>query len=413
MTFARTAGLAALFFGAALSLTLIVAGTLLGIPSADLILIGAMLARVGGICGVLMLLLIQPPVLHRFRSVRMQLVMVSVIATLLLVGMLWVGAREMFISPHDHAVVLTMLLFAALLAVGIALLCAAPFARRVEHIRAGTAHLAAGNLDTTLLVDGHDEIAALAADFNRMAAVLKQAAAHERELEQSRRNLIAAVSHDLRTPLAAVRALIEAVADGVADDPHTQARYLQSARHAIAHLSRLVDDLFELAQIDAGVLRLELERASLHDLISDTLSSFQPYAEQLGVRLVGEVTGNVDPVLISPSKLQRVLHNLVGNALRHTPADGTIAIRAQPHGNFVQVEVTDTGEGIPPEDMPHIFERTFRGERSRTRQGMEGFASAGLGLAIARGLIEAHGSTIAVESELGRGARFCFTLQRA
>ena len=131
------------------------------------------------------------------------------------------------------------------------------------------------------------------------------------------------------------------------------------------------------------------------------------------MRLIGQVDGNVDPVLMSPPKLQRVLHNLIANALRHTPADGTIVLRAEPRGQLVQVEVADTGEGIAPGDLPRIFERSFRGEKSRTRPGTDSAAGAGLGLTIARGLVEAHGGTISVESQFGKGARFCFTLQRA
>jgi signal transduction histidine kinase len=413
MSTLRTIGIALAFLVGVLAITLVVAVTLLGIPAADLPAIAWLLASVGGGGGLCALVLMRPRVIGQIGGVRGQLVGASLLGCLLLVGMMVVGARQMFISEHDLALLLTMLLFAALLAIGLCLLWATPIARRIELVRAGTAQLAAGNLDTTLQSDGHDEIAQLAVDFNRMAAALKQATAHERELEQARRDLIAAVSHDLRTPLAAVRALIEALADGIAADPETEARYLRSAQNEIAHLSQLVDDLFELSQIDAGVLRLSLERASLHDLISDTLSSFQPQAERQGVRLIGEVAGDIDPVLMNPPKLQRVLHNLLGNALRHTPADGTILLRAQSHGRIVEVEISDTGEGIPPEDLPRVFERSFRGERSRTRQGVERSAGAGLGLTIARGLIEAHGGTISVESQVGKGARFCFTLQRA
>jgi signal transduction histidine kinase len=245
-----------------------------------------------------------------------------------------------------------------------------------------------------------------------MARALEAAAEREREMEKTRRDLIAAVSHDLRTPLASTRALIEAVADGVAEDPETEERYLSSARRELAHLSRLVDDLFELARIDAGVLQLTLEEASLHDMISDTISSFQPQAASRGVSLVGEVSGGVDPVLVNPPRLQRVLHNLLSNALRHTPVDGTIALRATPQGEEVRVEVSDTGEGIAPDDLPRVFERSFRAERSRTRRADDD-PGAGLGLAIAKGLIEAHGGTMDVESDPGRGSRFCFTLRRA
>nr|MBA2344564.1 sensor histidine kinase [Rubrobacter sp.] len=144
---------------------------------------------------------------------------------------------------------------------------------------------------------------------------------------------------------------------------------------------------------------------------SDTLSSFRLRAESKGVHLIGEVDDGVDPVLASPPRLQRVLYNLLGNALRHTPSGGRIQLRAESGGEIVRVEVSDTGEGIAREDLPHVFDRSFRGERSRSYGGND--SGAGLGLAIARGLVEAHGGEIGVESEPGHGARFRFTLRRA
>ncbi len=408
----RTAGLALLFLAVSLAAALL-AAVLLRLPTADLPVVALLLAAAGGGGGLLALLLIRPAVLGRLGGVRAQLVGAGLVGSLLLLGMVLAGAQAMFLSGHDLSLLLTMLVFAAALSVGFNLLCARPLADRIERVRAGTARIAAGDLESEVSVEGHDEVAGLAEDFNRMARALDAASEREREMERTRRDLIASVSHDLRTPLASTRALIEAVADGVAEDPQTEKRYLSSARRELAHLSRLVDDLFELARIDAGVLQLTLEEASLHDLISDTISSFQPQANSRGVRLVGEVSGGVDPVLINPPRLQRVLHNLLSNALRHTPADGTVAMRATPQGDEVRVEVTDTGEGIAPEDLPRVFERSFRAERSRTRTEEEGAPGAGLGLAIARGLIEAHGGTMDAESDPGRGSRFCFTLRRA
>jgi len=408
----RTAGLALLFLAVSLAAALL-AAVLLRLPTADLPVVALLLAVAGGGGGLLALLLVRPAVLGRLGGVRAQLAGASLIGSLLLLGMMLAGARAMFLSGHDLSLLLTMLVFAAILSVGFGLLCARMLADRIERVRAGTARIAAGDLGSEVPVEGHDEVAGLAEDFNRMARALDAASEREREMERTRRDLIASVSHDLRTPLASTRALIEAVADGVAEDPQTEKRYLSSARRELAHLSRLVDDLFELARIDAGVLQLTLEEASLHDLISDTISSFQPQANSRGVRLFGEVSGDVDPVMINPPRLQRVLHNLLSNALRHTPADGTVALRATPQGDRVRVEVTDTGEGIAPEDLPHVFERSFRAERSRTRSGEEGAPGAGLGLAIARSLIEAHGGTMDAESDPGRGSRFCFTLRRA
>ena len=408
----RTAGLALLFLIVSLAGALL-AAVLLRLPAADLPVVALLLAAAGGGGGLLALLLVRPAVLGRLGGVRAQLAGASLIGSLLLLGMVLAGARAMFLSGHDLSLLLTMLVFAAILSVGFGLLCAKMLADRIERVREGTARIAAGDLEPELPVEGHDEVAGLAEDFNQMARALGAAAEREREMEKTRRDLIAAVSHDLRTPLASTRALIEAVADGVAADPEADARYLSSARRELAHLSRLVNDLFELARIDAGVLQLTLEEASLHDLISDTIASFQPQADSRGVCLVGEVSGRVDPVLMNPPRLQRVLHNLLSNALRHTPADGTVALRAAPHGDGVRVEVTDTGEGIAPENLPRVFEGSFRVERSRSRPEEDGAPGAGLGLAIARGLIEAHGGTMDVESDLGRGSRFCFTLRRA
>jgi signal transduction histidine kinase len=385
----------------------------LGVPSADLTAVAVLLGVAGGGSGLLALILIRPAVLGRLGGVRSQLVGACLIGSLLLLGMMLAGARAMFISGHDLSLLLTMLTFAAALSVGFALLYAMPLSSRIQRVRAGTERIAGGQLDSEVSVDGHDEVAGLADDFNRMARALAEAAEREREMEKARRDLVAAISHDLRTPLASTRALIEALADGVAADQQTERRYLSSASRELEHLSRLVDDLFELARIDAGLLELTLEEASLHDLISDTISSFQPQAEQQGVRLEGEIEGDVDPVLASLPRLQRVLHNLVSNALRHTPADGTITLRATRAGEEVQVEVSDTGEGIAAEDLPRVFERSFHGEQARTRAEKDSAPGSGLGLAIARGLVEAHGGTMAVESDPGHGSRFRFTLKRA
>jgi signal transduction histidine kinase len=408
----RTTAFALLFLAGSLVLA-VVAASLFGVPAADLPDVAVLLGVAGGGVGLLALLLIRPVVLGRLGGVRAQLVGAGPIGSLLLLGMLLAGARAMFISGHDLALLLTMLTFAAALSVGFGLLYAMPLASRIERVRAGTQRIAGGELGSEVKVEGHDEVAGLATDFNRMARALEEAAQREREVEKSRRDLVAAVSHDLRTPLAAARALIEALADGVADDPETERRYLASASRELEHLSRLVDDLFELARIDAGVLELTLEEASLHDLISDTISSFQPQAERKGIRLLGELSTDVDSVFANPPKLQRVLHNLVSNALGHTPPGGTVTLRATPEGDVARVEVSDTGEGIAFEDLPRVFERSFRGERSRTRPEKDGAPGAGLGLAIARGFVEAHGGTIDVQSEPGRGSLFRFTLARA
>jgi signal transduction histidine kinase len=340
-------------------------------------------------------------------------------------------AKLMFISSdHDLPLLILLLLFAAVVSLALGYALAQELAQRVTALHSGARALADGNLNIRVDESGGGELAALAAEFNRMAAQLAAAAAERGRQEMVRRELIAAISHDLRTPLASLRVMTEALSDGLVDDPATTARYVTTMRGQIGHLNSLIDDLFELAQIDAGALRLELQPASLSDLLSDALEGMQPQAAARGVRLQGSVAPEIGSVLIAPQKIERVLYNLVGNAVRHTPSGGavTIAVRlvdepargrwseeelgrmgklvATSAAPGVVVEVADTGEGIAPEDLPYVFDHFYRGEKSRSRAT----GGAGLGLAIARGIVEAHGGRIWAESELERGTRIRFTL---
>jgi len=335
---------------------------------------------------------------------------------------IFLTAQLMFISSnHDLPLLILLLLFAAVVSLALGFALAQALARRVTALHQGAQAIANGNLQARVDESGGDELTALGAEFNRMAAQLASAAAERQQLEGTRRDLIAAISHDLRTPLASLRVMTEALADGMVDDPATTTRYLATMRSQIGHLNSLIDDLFELAQIDAGALKLEVERSSLGDLVSDTLAGMQPQADEKGVYLAGHVAPGIDPVLIAPQKIGRVLYNLVGNAIRHTPNGGAITITVQDSADWpssstqstiynlqsaIVVEVADTGEGIAAEDLPHIFDYFYRGEKSRSRAT----GGAGLGLAIARGIVEAHGGRIWAESEPEHGTRIRFTL---
>jgi signal transduction histidine kinase len=251
-------------------------------------------------------------------------------------------------------------------------------------------------------------MAGLAVAFNDMTEQLHAAEQKQRELDQLRRDLTAWVGHDLRTPLTSIRAMIEALADGMVEDPETVQRYLRTAQRDISSLSMLIDDLFEISQMDAGGFELQREPGSLADLVSDTLESFSELAGRKSIRLQGSVAAGVDPVEMDVQRIGRVLSNLVSNALRHTSTGGQVNIQAYPCAAGVCVEVRDSGEGIQPEDLPHLFERFYRGDKSRNRAT----GGAGLGLAIARGLVEAHGGSIWVESQPGIGAVFTFTVPK-
>lgn len=318
----------------------------------------------------------------------------------------WVTASLMFASEHDLLLATVLLLFAGGIAMSVGYFLSVALTDRIVTLNRAAQEIAQGKLDVRVPVDGNDEMASLARAFNEMAVQLEAADQKQRELDTLRRNLIAWVGHDLRTPLASIRAIVEALADGVVEDPATVDRYLHTAQREIRSLSILIDDLFELAQLEAGGLRLELSPNSLADLISDTMESFSELAARQRVILEGSAAPGVDPVVMDAQQIGRVLSNLLGNALRHTPTGGKVRVQASKTKDGVQVCVSDTGEGIDAEDLPHIFERFYRGEKSRSRAT----GGAGLGLAITKGIVEAHGGHIGVESVPGEGTGFLFTL---
>jgi signal transduction histidine kinase len=318
----------------------------------------------------------------------------------------WFSARMMFASEHDLLLAIVLLVFAGGMATALGYFLSSAVTDRIHHLKQAAESLSQGELGTRVTVSGRDEVAMLAASFNEMAARLEEADRKQRELEQMRRDLIAWVGHDLRTPLTTIRILLEALSDGIIEDPETIQRYLKTGQREASALSALIDDLFQMAQLDAGGLPLDCEDGSLSDLISDTLESFSESASRAGVILDGSVDKSIDPVYMDTRRIGRVLNNLISNAIRHTPQDGRVEVRARREGGAVHVLVRDTGEGIPAADLPRIFDRFYRGEKSRSRST----GGAGLGLAISQGILQAHGGDIRVESEPGRGATFTLCL---
>src|SRR5512139_4084380 len=318
----------------------------------------------------------------------------------------WFSAQMMFASQHDLLLAIVLLVFAGGMAMVMGYFLSNTITERIHLLQGAAEKLADGDLKTRVPVNGRDEVAALATTFNQMAEQLQAADQKQRELESMRRDLIAWVSHDLQTPLASMRAILEALSDGVVDDPETVKRYLNTAQRDVRNLSALIDDLFQMAQLDAGGFPLNRMPSSLSDLVSDTLESFSELAYRESIKLDGHVEANVDPVLMDTQAIGRVLNNLVGNALRHTHSGGAIQVRVWRTDRGVEVSVRDTGEGIRAEDLPHIFERFYRGEKSRNR----GTGGAGLGLAIAQGIVRAHGGEIGVESQVGKGTQFTFNI---
>ena len=334
-----------------------------------------------------------------------------VLAAGLMLFNVWVTARLMFINQHDLILSTILLFFAGGISIIFGVFLSKTISSELEDLRDSAQQLSQGDFSVRVDVEGRDEIAQLAAAFNQMAARLERSAEKEQALEDARRNLVAWASHDLRTPLTSLRVMIDALCDGVVADPDTVSRYLQQSQAEVARMSKLIDDLFELTQLDVGHLELNYESIDLADLISDTLESFAAQAKALSLELEGSVGDKVDLVRADPEKLSRILDNLLSNALRYTPPGGKIILSAEDGEEKTIVEVKDTGTGIDPDHISRIFDPFYRGDKSRTRDDA-GQGGVGLGLAIAKGLVEAQGGKIRVVSQPGKGTAFQFSIPK-
>jgi signal transduction histidine kinase len=333
--------------------------------------------------------------ISRLPSLRLQLTGLALLATLLPLAAVAFSGVMMFESEHD-LVVLGAAIASAAAAIAGALLVRARIMGRLDRLRHAASMLAAGDLSARAPADGPSEVAQLGSAFNEMAGRVE-------ELFDARRQLVAWASHDLRTPLASLQAMIEAVEDGVVPAEH----YLPAMRERVRTLGTLIDDLFELARIDAGALTVELRTARVEPLVATCMRGIEEEARSKHVDISTTISPDLPPIRCAPETVERVLLNLLTNALRHTPSDGTVAVIVapeEPQGEALRVIVEDSGEGIPAGQLGNVFERFWRADRARSGGG------AGLGLAIARGLVEANGGRIWAEHRPGGGARVVFTL---
>lgn len=340
----------------------------------------------------------------RRRTIAVQASLVALVAVLAVAAGAVAAARAMFFSQHDLDALVVVLLAAGTIGMVVALELGRRVGEESRHLGEVTRRIGAGEPLGTFDRPVTGELARLAAHLEATSEELEAARARERALETSRRELVAWVSHDLRTPLAGIRAIAEALEDGVADDDETISRYHRTIRHEVETLTRLVDDLFELSRIQAGALQLQLERASLADVVSDAIAAADPLARRRGVRLEGRV-GAAPELPISTPEVARLLRNLIENAVRHTPSDGSVFVDLVADEESAYVSVADECGGIPDDDLDRVFDLAFRGEAART----PGDGRAGLGLSIARGIAEAHDGHIAVANE-SRGCRFTVRL---
>jgi len=311
-------------------------------------------------------------------------------------------AAELYVAPFLRlsTSINRSLLLGGSLAIAIALILTFVLSRRISSpigvLAKAARRLGRGDLSQRVQLKGEGEVAALAQAFNSMAADLE----HD---EQLRRNLVADVAHELRTPLSNIQGYLEAIRDRVMKP---NAATIRSLNEEAALLSRLVDELQELSLAEAGKLKLVYQAEDITRLVKQVVTPWQPKVAAKEIALSLDLPDNLPLVNIDWQRVNQVLHNLLENAVAYTHKGGTINVAATTQGDWVEVCVSDTGEGIPAEDLPNTFERFYRVDKSRARVT----GGSGLGLTIAKRLVEAHGGKITVQSKLGKGSRFSFTL---
>jgi len=272
----------------------------------------------------------------------------------------------------------------------------------IEELRHGLRAVADGQREPRIAISGRDELALVAGDIEALAAKLRKEELARATLEDARRQLLAAISHDVRTPLTSLRLLSAALADDLVDGSE-RLEYLSRIGVHVRAMSVLIDDLFELSRLEAGDIGWTMERVPLEDLLLETVDAMRAQAEAGSVSVHAELTNDLEAARANPEQIQRVLFNLIQNAIRHTPADGSVTVRATGAADAVEVEVVDTGQGIPPAERERVFDAFVQGSDRVSRSD----GSAGLGLAISRAIVEAHGGRIWIEDgSIGTTIRF-------
>jgi signal transduction histidine kinase len=334
------------------------------------------------------------------RALRRRFDLVAATAIGVIIVTVLATAELMFVSSHDALIVSAIALAAGIVAIRAAQVASDRLVAEVGSIRDGLRSVGRGERSPDLRAGAAAELAELAEAANLMTEQLTEEEARRDAADSARRNLVAAVSHDLRTPMTALRLMLDAIDDELVDDD-ARDRYLATMRTHVTALGALIDDLFELSRLEAGDLEWSVEQVELADLLNEAVAAMRVEADAKGVAVAAELPRLPRSARGDPQKLQRVLFNLIQNAIRHTPADGSVTVRAEPAGDWVEVEVADTGAGIEPGDRERVFDAFTRGDESRAGGG------AGLGLAISRAIVEAHGGRIwLADSEVGTCVRF-------
>jgi signal transduction histidine kinase len=341
------------------------------------------------------------------RSIGLQVALVALVTVVTALAAVGVISFAMF-DLSDRRVMLELMGIAGLTGLAVALVIGRSVTRATRRLLGAVQEVGDSGIYTPPQITLPVELAGLSHGLSEAHHRLGAARAREQALEASRRELVAWVSHDLRTPLAGLRAMAEALEDQVVTDPREVRRYHSQIRVETDRLAGMIDDLFQLSKIHAGTLRLSPRLVGLEDVIAEVAASTEPVARAKGVRLTGAAASGM-AVHIDPAEFGRAVRNLVTNAIRHTPRDGTIQVLGEIRSGVACVCVADECGGIPPGDLPRVFDVAFRGENARTPDPSGG---AGLGLSIARGIVEAHSGQISVRN-IGPGCQFTISLPLA
>lgn len=396
---ARTAALAASVAAVAIAGSL-ATSALLGMGASETAHIAASLAPAAV---ATVLAAVAAPRLLSKASASTRMVAAAVVAIVVALANLAALALNMVVEGHDAKALLILLVYALGAGLTVALALARASAPALARVGRTVEALAEGELSARVgELDAGPEMDSLARTLDDMAERLERIREREHAVETMRKDLITAVSHDLRTPLASLRAMVEAVYDGVVTDPSSLRRYAVEMRTSVGQLSAMVDDLFELSQIEAGAIEVERRRVRLDEIVRLVVTAVEPHAANKGLALRTDLGGAADAPC-SP-RMTRVFQNLLMNAVRHTPADGSVSVLAKRAGNRIEVAVEDSGDGLADADLERIFEPFYRGDPARSGPG------AGLGLALAKRIVEGVGGRISAETKAEGGARFSVLL---
>ncbi|XWX05608.1 HAMP domain-containing sensor histidine kinase (plasmid) [Aggregatilineales bacterium SYSU G02658] len=388
--------------------TLFFSMTLLNLSMDSLQLLALVMSGSGMVTTIIGGLLYRFGVFGRLQSIFWTMGAIVIVTVGLILINIWTLSRLVFIGSTYLGVMSNVLVFGGMSALVFGYFVTRSMTDRLAALAQAAEKVAKGDFSTRLAVDGHDEIARLTHSFNLMAADLEVVEDEKHKLEQTRRNLVAWVSHDLRTPLANMRVMMEAMTDGIVTDETMQRQYLANSLNEINNLDQLIDDLFQLARLDVKEFKLEYETIALSELVADVVTTLTPKAQTRQIVIACQLQPEADQVACAPDKIQRVLWNLIDNAIKYTPAGERILIESRLIAEAVQIDITNTGVSIPAEQLSRLFDAFYRGETSR-RQMEDGARGAGLGLAIAKGFVEAHGGRIWATSA-AHSATFSFTL---